>query len=797
MKSECRGNTYRLALFCLLLAAAVVLAGCTNPEKSKAEHVAKGEAYLKDSKFQEATLEFRNALQIDDKLAAAHWGLARAFEGLERYPEMLDELRKTTSLDQNNLEARIKLGNYYLGGSRGRAEVIAESERLAKEILAKDANNIEGHILMGSVLFAQNQKDKAFDELNKAIQIDPKRVESYLSMAKAYIANKDPQKAEEFFTRAISINGNSSLAHTEYGKFLAQSNRNGEAETELRKAVEVGPADRNAHFMLASYYLVTRQLDKAETAYKAVAALEPDKPESQAVLADFYSAVSRSDDAVKIYQQILAKSPDYLLGRYRLAEILLTKGDTQGASTQIEEALKKDSHDRQALLLRARLKMQNNQADKVKSAIEDLNDVLRQEPNSRAGLYFMAQANFSLGLIDQARAFAAELENNYPEYLPAKLMQLQITLTTGDNKGATTLANDLIARLDKTAPDRDNSPQLLNEIREKALLTRGTAQLQLRNVAGARKDFESARDIAPQDPVVYNSLALVSIADNKAQDAISSFESALNVDATNFDALNGLITIYAKSQQLDKAHARIDQALSAYPNLASLHYLKAQVYGFQQNVPSVEAELNKSLELDSNYLPAYSALASLYINSKQEDRAIVQYQKIISLRPDNPTPYTLIGILEDQRKNYDVAEQNYRKALEKDPNTVIAANNLAWLYAVTGKGNLDEALRLAQGVVQRNPNVAGFIDTLGWVLYKKNLHTAAAEQLRKAVELNEAEARNANVSPSAAYHYHLGMALKGKGDKDGSRRELEAAIRLSEKAPFADVDEAKKALASL
>ena len=101
-----------------------------------------------------------------------------------------------------------------------------------------------------------------------------------------------------------------------------------------------------------------------------------------------------------------------------------------------------------------------------------------------------------------------------------------------------------------------------------------------------------------------------------------------------------------------------------------------------------------------------------------------------------------------------------------------------------GKGNLDEAVRLAQGVVQKNPNVAGFIDTLGWVYYKKNLHTAAVEQLRKAVSINEAEARATNSSPSATYHYHLGMALKGKGDKDESRRELETAIRLAEKAPF-------------
>jgi tetratricopeptide (TPR) repeat protein len=157
----------------------------------------------------------------------------------------------------------------------------------------------------------------------------------------------------------------------------------------------------------------------------------------------------------------------------------------------------------------------------------------------------------------------------------------------------------------------------------------------------------------------------------------------------------------------------------------------------------------------------------------------------------------LIGMLEDQRKNYDVAADNYRKALEKDPNAVIAANNLAWMYAVNGKGNLDEAVRLAQGVVQKNPNIAGFVDTLGWVYYKKNLYSAAVEQLRKAVSLNEAQARATNSAPSAAYHYHLAMALKEKGEKEESRRELEAAIRLSEKAPFAEMEDAKKMLAML
>jgi tetratricopeptide (TPR) repeat protein len=797
MNTEPRKFFCHLVLLSLLLTAVVSLAGCTNPEKAKAEHLSKGEAYLKDSKFQEAALEFRNALQIDEKLAAAHWGLARAYESLQRFPEMFEELKKAVELDPNNLEAKIKLGNIYVAASKGNAETIAEAERLAKDILQRDPKNIEGHILLSSIRFAQNQKDEALAELNRAIELDPSRSESYLSLARFYLVTKDPAKAEEVFKKAISVNPGSALVHTEYGKFLVQAQRPAEAEMELKKAVEVAPTDRNARFVLASFYVVNKQLDKAEETYKALADLEKDKPDSQALLADFYSFINRTDDAVRIYQEILTRSPDYTQGRYRLAEILLMRGDRNGASAQIEEALKKDQHDRQALILRARLRMQDGQPDSMKTAIEDLKEVLKQEPNSRAGLYLMAQANLNLGAIDQARAFAGDLEKNYPDYLPAKLMQVQLRIAAADPKGALSLASDLLERLGKAAPDRENSPQLLEEIRAKTYLARGSAQIQLRNLVAARQDFEAARQAAPNEPEIYNNLAAVSQLENKPDEAVAFYQSALKIRATDFNALGGLISLYARRNEIDKAHAAIDQPLNSYQNNASLHFLKAQVYGIQHDAQGAEAELRKALELDPNYIPAYSALGAVFINTKQEDRAIAEFKKILERQPDNATAYTMIGMLEDSRKNYDAAADSYRKALEKDQNAVVAANNLAWLYAVYGKGNLDEAVRIAQGVVQKNPNIAGFTDTLGWVYYKKGLYGPAAEQLQKAVALDEAAAKSSNGPPSATYHYHLGMALKAKGDKAGSRRELEASLRLSDKSPFSDIDEARKALASL
>jgi tetratricopeptide (TPR) repeat protein len=797
MTTECRSKLYYATLLSVLLAAVIAISGCANPEKAKIAHVQKGEAYLKKEKFQEASLEFRNAIQIDESLASAHWGLARSYEGLQRFQEAFAELGKTTELDANNLDARVKLGNYYIAGAKGNADMILEAQRLANQILQKDANHIEGHILMGSVFYAQNEPDKAFAEINHAIELDPKRIDSYLSLARFYIVVNDRAKAEETFRRAISVNNNSGLAHTEYGKYLVQQNRLAEAEAEMSKAVEVEPTNRSSRFILASFYLVNKQLDKAEVSYKALAELDKDKPEGRAVLADFYSSIDRLDEAINIYQEIVAKSPDFTQGRYRLGEIMLMRGDTGGAMAQADEVLQKDQHDRQALLLRARVRAQTGQADDLQSAIQDLKEVLVQEPNSRAGLYYMAQANFNLGNFDEARAFAGDLERNYPEYLPAKLMQVQITASQGDAKGAQRLSNELIVRLNQTAPDRQNSPQMLAEIRTKAYLARGAAALEQGNAVNARKDFMLARDSAPRDSSPYISLAGLALAENKLAEAVGFYENALGIDNINFNALSGLIRLYARSNELAKAHARIDQVLTANPNNASLHYLKAQAYGFEHNSAQVEAELRKTLDLDPNYIAAYSALGALFINTNQQDRAIAEYQKILERRPDNATAYTLIGMLDDSRQNYDAAADSYRKALGKDQNAVIAANNLAWLYAVNGKGNLDEAVRLAQGVVQKNPSIPGFVDTLGWVYYKKGLYGAAVEQLQKAVALDERASKNGNGNPAPDYHYHLGMALKARGDKAAARRELEQAVRLSEKVPFAEADDARSVLANL
>ncbi|HJR07932.1 MAG TPA: tetratricopeptide repeat protein [Pyrinomonadaceae bacterium] len=797
------GRSLSSVLLAFVVAAlACATLSCSNPEKAKAEHVQRGEAYLTEKKYQEASLEFRNAVQIDDKLAQAHWGLARAYEGMEQFTQAFEELMRTVALDANNLDARIRLGNYYILASQRtdieekvRDEFRNKAEQLVKEVLDKDPNNIEGHILRGTVLFASGKREEAFAALNRAVELDPKRIESLMSLALFHRQMNDPAKAEEVYKRALSINDNSSLAHLEYAKFFVAQNRQDMAEREFRRAVEVDPQNRDAQRTLASFYLVNKQFDRAEEAFKAIAQLDGDRPEGRALLADFYASVGRYDEAANIYQDIVSKYADYARGRHRLAELMLQRGDQTGALAQVEDALKKNASDREALILRARLRL--NQ-DRAKDAIEDLKQVLKIEPRDQAGLYFMAEATFRAGQMEQTRIFAGDLEKYYPDYLPAKLMQVQINLAAGDNANAQRLANDLLARLDKAAPDSRNSPQLLNELRAKTLTARATTYLQTKNYSAARADFTAARDLSPNAPSSHANLAAAAAAEGKADEAVGHYEQALKLDAANFEALNGLINLYMAQGKFEQAHARVDQALAARPNTASLYFLKSSIYGKQQDAPNAEAALRRTLELDSSFVPAINALGSLYVNTNRPDEAVAEFRRMSEKRPDDPTPYMLIGMVEDGRKNYDASTEAYKRALTVNAESAFAANNLAWNYAEHGKGNLDEAVRLAQGVVQKFPDEPGFADTLGWVYYKKGLYAAAVEQLQKAVRQTEARAAKGNGTDSALYRYHLGMALAALGRKPEARQQLQQAVNMTKGTKLSPDNEqdARKALAS-
>ena len=288
-----------------------------------------------------------------------------------------------------------------------------------------------------------------------------------MGLARFYVQTGRNAEAEATYKQAISVNDRSSLAHIEYGKFLTQTGRSEQAEGEFRRAAEVDPENRDVRWVLASYYLVNNRLDKAEDAYKAWAQLDWDKPDGRARLADYYATVGRFDDAAGIYQEIVNNKDwsDYTRARYRLGEISLQRGDAAGAKAQIDELLKRNPKDVDALFLRARMRVS---AGKLKDAIADLKTVLETDPRSKLALYFMSDALYRDGQFEQARGRAGELERYYQDFHPAKLIQIQIALDSGDADGARHICDDLLKKLQDAAPTGDMTPQLMADVKQAA-----------------------------------------------------------------------------------------------------------------------------------------------------------------------------------------------------------------------------------------------------------------------------------------------------------------------------------------
>ena len=771
--------------------AGFLLAACGGNSLQK--HLTRGEELLQTQKFNEALIEFRAAEEIDPTASAAEWGIARSYESLGMNVEAVEALRKTVELDPNNLEAQAKLGTFYL---QYQPPLIIETQKILEAIFARDPDFVAGHVLRANWLAVQNQPETdVVDAFEQAIRLDPRRTESYVSLSRYFMQRQKPAEAEKAVQRAIAANPNRAAGFIEYGKFLNYQKRQDEAEAQFLKAIAVESASIEAREALADFYVNQKRFDKAEAVYLDLIKLQENSPESRVELADFYARTGRETDAVRVFQEVLNETPKYARARYRLAEIYLSRGDPAQTNAQLEQLFAFNNNDPEALTLRARVRMQEN---KAADAVADLLTVLKRQPTRKDALFYMAQARLQLGQIEQARAYIGDLEKYHPSFLRSRILKIQASFSAGEPELALRQANELLEILRQNTPEGDNSNQDWEDLRIRAITSRGLANLELQKIAEAKQDLQEIARLSPNSAAAKINLAKVSVVEKNYAEARRLFDEALNADPKNFDALSGLVSMLDAKGEYAEAHRRIDNALvNAAPEVvAAINYLKAEIYTSEGNTAAAETELQKVLELDADYLPAYTAYAAMLMRRDQPEAAAAQYQKVIERQP-SAAVYTLLGILEESRDNLDAAEKSYRKALEIEPNSSIAANNLAWLIAEFDRGNLDEALRLSQAAVNRQQTAANFYDTLGWVYFKKGLFTPAVEQLKKAVVLDETEARKNGVAPDPAYRLRLGTALASAGDNSNAKREVETALAGEANLSAKDAQNARALLAKL
>jgi tetratricopeptide (TPR) repeat protein len=792
-----------LILFATALFYALLLA-CGNPEKEKFAHVAKGREYLKEKRYAEARIEFRSALQIDKKLAAAQFGLGEAALALGQVQEAAEAYYEAMRLDGDNLEARVRVGS--LLAQYANDESVKEAERLANEVLKKDPEYLGGHVLLANVHVAKKEWDEAKGEFEHAVQLDPQRTETYLNFARYYDqrAKAEPARAEAFLSQAETIyrqtaerNPSSADARLAYGDFLSSHKRETDAEQQLLQALKIDPQNKLALVALRRFYEMRERYDLAEKYLTRLVELDPDKSAGRSQIIDLHARTGRVHQAVTEYQQLLKDDPKFLRGYSRLAELLLELGDLNGATKQVEAALSLSSQDTDALIMRGRLRTLNGQ---YREAVSDLDQALRMEPALPSALYYAADAHLQNSDPTQARLFISRLLNFYPRNPMGMLMQVRIHLSEGKAMEAEKAATQIIENLaqlrsNDTALQAARIPsESLPDWESKSYISRAVARIQLRDFSGAQSDLDRASQIDKQGAEPHINLATVHLLRGDLTNAQREAERAVDLSPSSLSAITTLVNVYLRQKNYHAAHMKLNELIAAQPTRLQLQELNARVFTAEGNATEGEHTLRQIIETDPNYLNAYFALSDFYQSSqRQTERAIAQLRDLIKLKPTNAQQiaqaHLLVALLEEGRGNYDRAADGYEQTLNYDKRSMgaaIAFNNLAWIYADKGLGNLDKATEYARGAINIAPEGA-FYDTLGYVYYKKRQFEVAIEQFNKAVDRKPA---------AATYQLHLARALRDHGDTQKARQAYERALQLGGQN-FPEAGPARQELMSL
>ena len=774
------------------------MAGCGGKEERLQSHLEKSRAMLEAGKLDTAGVEVRNAMQIDPKNSEAMYVAGLITEkGGEDFRRAFQHFIKAAELDENNIAARARVGRYYLlGGDVAKAEeTLAEITKLAPE-------NLETRNLKAAVLAAKKDIPGAIAEATAILNKDPSQVETANFLAGLYVATQSNEQAIGVLEKAIAATPKNTALRIVRAAIATRMNDRESAEKQLREVVVLEPARTEHRNNLAAFYARGKELDKGEAVLRdSIAAdrkdvkrrlallefmstfrsMEVAEKEARAQVAEdarayelqfqlarFLRTNGKADEAIKVYRGVIERDklqPNGIRARVELAGMLLASGQRDESQKLVDEVLKENARDNQALLMRAQFAV--DRGDPV-SAITDLRAVLRDQPDSPAIVGALARVHMINKEPELARDTIGRAVEMFPNRPQLRFVYAEYLGSSGDFPAALRQVEEVIKVNANSLEARDLKARI---------------QIAQKNEAGAEETLRQMKQLAPRQPQVLIRLGQFYVARKQFDRAIAEFEEAGKlVPNAPEPVLLVVNTLLAKGDP-SAAAARMDAAVVARPESVPLLVAQGELQIQRKMLKEAEVTFRKVNTLDSKAPAAYLNLARLAAVQGQRPASIKWLQDGMAAVPDNIGMQLALAEFHMAFAEWEPAVKVYEGVLRRSPDNQIAANNLAALLVDhrTDPESHKRALTLANRF--ETSDNAAFLDTLGWVYFKNGQLDQAIRVLRRAVERD----------PTAGLHkYHLGLALMKKGDEREAREVLQRAVE--SKVPFPGIEEARKLL---
>ncbi len=786
----------------LILLGLVVLsvAACGGAQARKAKHMEKGESYLAAGNLEKARVEFQNALQIAPTDAQARYENGVVSEKLGKVRDAAQFYQGAIDVDPQHLGARIHLARLYLfSGAPDRAlDLIAPAiakhpddaelltVRAAARLQQKDVSgaqtdaeravqlqptNEDAVAVLAGLYSSIGASDKARTLLEQSIKLIPQTVDLRLALAQIYVSENNRAASEALLIDLVRLKPEEKAHRIRLAQFYARTDQQDAAEQTLRQAVRDLPAEDDLKLTLVDFLMERRSPEAAERELKAMIAADAKDNELKFALAKFYETHREPEKAEVIYQGVIDSEKLDAAGlsaRDRLALLHVQRNDVPGALKLIDEVLAKSPRDDDALLLRGDISLAKKDP---RAAIADLRAVLRDQPNAVGVLRTLARAHLANGEPAIAEETLRSAVEANPKDAALRLEYAQLLAQIGKVDQAKPILADLV----KAHPDS-----------AEALDIQFRVSMATKDFATAKTDAEALVAIRPKSATSYIYEGRAAEAQNRTEDAIRFYAAAVEAQPDAFEPLQEEMRLLMSAKRIDEAMKRLDDLSARYPTNPLGPDAKGEILLRNGKMTEARDSFNVAIARDPKWWIPYRDLAAVQLAAKDPDAAIETLRKAKSI-VDEPDALSmeLAEVLQRLDKT-DAAIAEYEEILQRKPQADVAANNLAMLLVNFKKdqASLDRAKALtARFAESQNPS---FLDTYGWVLFKRGETAASVPVLERVV----AKAANDPVA-----RYHLGMAQSQLGSSAAARDNLTLAVNSGRK--FSGLDEAKATLDKL
>jgi tetratricopeptide (TPR) repeat protein len=735
-----------------VFAALLVSSSCAR--KGVADYVELGKKFQAERKYEDASIQYRKALQSDPNSSEAKYRLGLLAIDQGNFKEAYEYLSQALEAnpEDDGLKARLADVSLMLYVSLANHPPVTyqRATTLSDQLLAKDANSFDGLRLKGSLRLLDQKPKEAIEYFDKANQIRKLDADLVVAWTQAFFqANRIPD-GERLAMELIRVNPKFGPIYDVLYRQYISTNRPTDAERILKLKAANNPGNISNVLQLAEYYTRTNRTADAKQVLEQIVNSPSHFPRGRLDVGEFYGRIGNWPEAMHQFEEGQRANPkDRLLYQKRIVSALIAQNKSTEATHAVEALFKEEPKDPEVRRVWATLRLESGNPADLDAAITEFKELAKLLPNDAVVHFNFARAWLGKRELENARLEFLEARRSQPEYVPALNALAAISL----QQQRTTEAINYVGEILSYEPENIQA-QLL-----------GVSALATANRFGeAHTILANLQKLRPDDGNVQLQIGFLALAEKKYADAEKIFQRVHQTGVPDPRPSTGLAEVYSARQQYDRAIALLQEDLRKSPDSVELRAFLAYVAGNAGRHDLAISEYQTLLSKEPQSIELHVRLGSAQLAKGDYEAAEAVLQSAQQLGPNQPEPALMLAMAQEKTGHVKEAMTNYRKVLQTQPDNGAALNNLSYLMAQNG--DLDEALRLVQRALQKEPGQANYTDTLGFIYLKKNL-VAGAVQTFQSLVLQHPQ--------NPTFHQHLGEALLAKGDTQAAQKEFDSA----------------------